>query len=308
MLQFDASTYNNKRFPKYQHIERLGTDDVGGLLDGYCYVQPKIDGTNGVIWFDNGLQCGSRNRILSLEDDNQGFCAYVNSNPNIKEFIQSYKDYVLYGEYLIRHTIKDYVKTAWNKFYVFDVAIWVNDTKLSYIPYNDYKDILVNAGFEVIPVMAEGENIAVERLIQLLQENHYLMKEGTIGEGLVIKRYDYVNKYGFIKWGKIKTEVFAKKHRDKEMYEKEQFIEARMVNKYMTEEFCLKTLEKVREKNNGFSSKNIAELLGTIYHDFVVEETWNIVKENKKPKIDFRLLNHFVVSKAKEYLSKEIGL
>lgn len=61
-------------FIKYQHIERIGTSEVEGILDGDCYVFPKLDGTNASIWMDDAeLCCGSRNRQLSLENDNGGF-------------------------------------------------------------------------------------------------------------------------------------------------------------------------------------------------------------------------------------------
>ena len=60
-------------FKKYQHIERLGTDETEGILDGLVYVFPKIDGTNGSIWWEptcmskttknhGCIRFGSRNR------------------------------------------------------------------------------------------------------------------------------------------------------------------------------------------------------------------------------------------------------
>ena len=38
-------------FVKYQHVERLGTDETEGILDGIVYVFYKIDGTNGSVIF-----------------------------------------------------------------------------------------------------------------------------------------------------------------------------------------------------------------------------------------------------------------
>ena len=40
---------------KYQHVCKIGSTDIEGLLDGECYVYPKIDGTNCPIWFDKEL-------------------------------------------------------------------------------------------------------------------------------------------------------------------------------------------------------------------------------------------------------------
>ena len=62
-------------FRKYQHIERFGTDEVDGIEFGKCYIFYKIDGTNGSVWLDNdgNLKAGSRNRELTLENDNARF-------------------------------------------------------------------------------------------------------------------------------------------------------------------------------------------------------------------------------------------
>ena len=57
-------------FKKYQHLERFGTTEVNGIEDGMCYIFPKIDGTNSSVWFNDGLQAGSRKRHLTLESDN----------------------------------------------------------------------------------------------------------------------------------------------------------------------------------------------------------------------------------------------
>jgi hypothetical protein len=64
-----------KEFKKYQHLERFGTDEVLNIHLGETYIFPKIDGTNASLWFDkeHGLQAGSRNRHLTLDNDNAGF-------------------------------------------------------------------------------------------------------------------------------------------------------------------------------------------------------------------------------------------
>lgn len=50
----------------------------------------------------------------------------------------------------------------------------------------------------------------------------------------------------------------------------------------------------------GWSSKYIGRLLGSIYHTFTVEESWNFVKKFHKPVIDFNVLNKLVVEKVKD--------
>ena len=50
----------------------------------------------------------------------------------------------------------------------------------------------------------------------------------------------------------------------------------------------------------GWSSKYIDRLLGSIYHTFIIEESWNFVKKFHNPVIDFNVLNKLVVGIVKE--------
>jgi hypothetical protein len=66
----------NMEYKKYQHIEKLGTHEVEGILNGEVHLTYKIDGTNSCVYLKNDeLAFGSRNRELSLDQDNQGFVA-----------------------------------------------------------------------------------------------------------------------------------------------------------------------------------------------------------------------------------------
>ena len=48
--------------------------ETDGIELGKVYVFPKIDGTNGSVWIDDGIiKAGSRNRELTLDNDNAGF-------------------------------------------------------------------------------------------------------------------------------------------------------------------------------------------------------------------------------------------
>ena len=97
-------------FDKYQHVERLGTLEVEGLLEGRCYVFPKIDGTNASVWScpKKGLQAGSRNRTLSIDNDNAGFLASMLQAGEILGFLEAHPDKRLCGEWLVPHSLKTY--------------------------------------------------------------------------------------------------------------------------------------------------------------------------------------------------------
>ena len=76
-------------FERYQHIERIGTVETNGIEFGTCFIFPKIDGTNGQLWITAGvLRAGSRNRELSLDNDNQGFMQWAVKQDNIIDFFK----------------------------------------------------------------------------------------------------------------------------------------------------------------------------------------------------------------------------
>jgi hypothetical protein len=51
-----------------------------------------------------------------------------------------------------------------------------------------------------------------------------------------------------------------------------------------------------------WSSKQIPQLLSTVYYDLINEEIWEILKEFKFPTINFQILRHFVIAKIKKTL------
>lgn len=201
-------------FNKYQHIEKLGTPETEGILDGIVYVFPKLDGTNCQVWRDeNGIQAGSRNRILTEENDHFGFYKYIQNNDMIKILLLLNPDLRLYGEFLVPHTLKTYSDNAWRKFYVFDVTYRDDNGETRYIPYEEYQKQLELYNIDYIPPICKIENPTYERMIELLDKNTYLIKDGAgTGEGIVIKNYDYRNKFGRQTWAKIVRNDFKTEH------------------------------------------------------------------------------------------------
>ena len=89
-------------FRKYQHVERLGSEEVEGIELGTCYIMPKIDGTNASIWMkdDGTLGFGSRNRELSLDNDNALFMYSMLNDERIHKYFEAHPGTRLYGEWL----------------------------------------------------------------------------------------------------------------------------------------------------------------------------------------------------------------
>lgn len=294
-------------FKKYQHLERFGTTEVEQIELGECFIFPKIDGTNASVWITNGeLQAGSRTRKLSLESDNAGFYGWVLKQDNLLNYLTENPTHRLYGEWLVPHSLKTYKESAWRKFYVFDI-ICDSSEDTTHIKYNDYKPLLEKHEIDFIPPIAVIRNSNYEQLVNQMMKNDFLIEDGKgYGEGIVIKNYNYKNKYGRQTWAKIVTSEFKEKHAKvmgKSTIEGKKMVEEEIADKYVTLAFCEKEYAKI-ESIDGWSSKFIPKLLNVIYYEIVKEESWNFIKENRNPTINYKTLQHFVFSKVREQLPK----
>jgi len=300
-------------FRKYQHIERFGTTEVKEIELGKCYIFPKIDGTNASVWLDeNGsLQAGGRKRHLTLEFDNAGFCAWAKDQKNLMEYLVGNPTHRLYGEWLVPHALKTYRTDAWRKFYVFDVSIdkieaeilHEGDDKNKYLNYEEYSKLLEEKEINYIIPICTIENASYEQLVNQLIKNVFLIEDGKgMGEGIVIKNYEFKNKYNRQKWAKIITSEFkdthAKAHGIAEMNGKK-MVEEEIVFQFVTKALCEKVYSKIKNEG-GFTGKSIPRLLNTVYYDVVKEDCWNFVKKHRNPTINFKTLQHFVFKAVKE--------
>jgi len=290
------------KFKKYQHVERLNTTGCDGLLDGEVFVFPKIDGTNGSIWFDNGdIKAGSRNRELTIENDNAGFLKAVLENESLCKMVKLYDKLRFFGEWLVPHSLKTYSDDAWRKFYVFDVMLGDK-----YLTFDEYSKICDEWRIDYIPLLFSGENLTHDQISNHLEKNTFLLKENSgYGEGVVVKRYDFKNKYGRTVWGKIVSNEFKQKH-NKEMgapkLQGKSEVEQKIVTKYLTESLIEKEYAKL--SIDGWESKKIPQLIGIIYNCFITEELWNVLKKEKSPTINFKRLNSEVVKKIRITLTE----
>lgn len=300
-------------FRKYQHIERLGTNHVSGILDGLCYVFYKIDGTNSSLWMgDDGIMSGgSRKRELSVDNDNAGFYTTALKDPKLELFFKKYPHLRLYGEWLVPHSLKTYSDDAWRKFYVFDVTMdtgKLNDEGvmgLEYLPYETYKEMLDEFGILYIPPLALIKNPTMEDLNKLLEKTgQFLVKDGAgIGEGIVIKNYDYYNDRGKQNWAKIVANEFKTIHHKAmgaPLIHGSLLIEEHIIDEFMTEAFIDKELSKIKVKYGGWKSKYIGEFIGRTMDEFLREEAYNFIKHFKNPKINFKMLYALGINKIKK--------
>lgn len=306
-------------FVKYQHLERFGTSEVLNIELGECYVFPKIDGTNASVWAETSglytvdIKAGSRNRELSLEKDNAGFYEWVLNQKNIHNFLIDNPHLRLFGEWLVPHSLKTYRENAWRNFYVFDVCrvkpeserTHEGDDHLVYLKYDEYKPLLEKYDIQYVPPIAVINKGTYELFIDQLAKNVFLIEDGKgAGEGIVIKNYDFRNRFNRNTFAKIVTSEFKEKHA-KEMggsvIKGSDLIEEKIADEFVTKALCEKVYSKI-ENEGGWSSKMIPRLLNTVYYDLIKEDAWEFVKKHKNPSINFGTLQHFTFKKVKENL------
>ena len=286
-------------FKKYMHIEKLGTDEVDTILEGKCSLFYKIDGTNSCIWLGNDdmLHFGSRNIEIDYEKDNRNFVKSMLANSDlhneIKTFLKKYPSYIIYGEWLVPHTLRRYKEDAWNKFYIFDIY----DTSINkYLSYNIYTSLLDNfiPHATYIPRMVELEKPTIAEVKKYLDETGAWLISSGLGEGVVIKNYDFINKYGRCTFAKILTEDFYQTKQTHRSENHEMAIEhpiEHAIANMITLEHVLKEKSKIEENyGTGWSDRYIAELLGRVFNEFIRDNMSIILKKFHNPTIDFKVL------------------
>lgn len=302
-------------FRRYDHVERLGHDEVAGIELGEVYVFPKLDGANASVWADADrvLRAGSRNREVTPGEDNHGFAAWAYAHPQLGEMLRDHPQLIIYGEWLVPHTIKFYRDEAWRRFWIFDV--WDRLTE-QYLPFEAYRSLARECyGLDVIDPLWRATNPSENQLRKATEGNTFLVCDGAgLGEGVVIKRYDWRNKYGRQPWAKVVRNEFKEENRKAfGVAERggEYQAELDLAHRAVTPALVVKERAKIeaalrhpggllQEAPSDHRRALIPRLLGTVYHAVVTEELWDFVKRTKPaPTIDFGKLQRAVVAETK---------
>lgn len=320
-------------FKRYQHIEKFGTDETDGILDGQVHLFPKIDGTNASVFLndDGHLAFGGRRGLVLSSQDNYKFIKYFNDNPSIKKRIVSMlkslpKRTIIYGEWLIPVTIKNYYNAAWRRFYIFDVVTYPDDLSLddlkddvktrrleTYLPYDVYSRLCEEYDLDYIPLLKSLKNPKIEEIERLLDETKFLIADkDSLGEGIVIKNYSYKNKYGRQTWAKLLTADFRNKKikmRTDYHEDKQEFLwEHKLVVRYANPEFVSKEVFKYKDmnpdnfENDKFVMKNFPALSKYIFEEFLRDNIILAVNEYKCLEINFTTLRKLLEKEIKDYV------
>lgn len=277
---------------KYTHIERLTNPEVKGILTGEIFCYPKLDGANASVEYSNEIICRSRKQVLNGENTLKGFLNYCVENPgNFSQFSNFFKEYpniIIFGEWLVPHSIKTYKSNSWNKFYIFDFYDKLSESYLDFEKCREnFSPLLSN--FEFVPLIGKYSNLdSVEKLISLCEENNYLLESGKC-EGIVIKNYSFVNKYGRTPFAKLINEKLVT---IKEKVSNLNNLEAEIIEKYLSQEYLLKEINKVEEPH-----KKIGYLVTTVFEEFVRDYILEIISKYKYPNINFKKLKQEIATR-----------
>lgn len=267
-------------FKKYPKIHRLGAEENDEILIGRCYIQEKIDGSNTSIWLGDDwyIRTGSRNNDITGGDFN-GFNKYVHEHEGIMELLMKNPGYRLYGEWLVRHTV-GYSELAYKQWYLFD--IWDELTQ-KFLDIDWVYELAGRHGIKTPKLFAVIQNPTFDELKEYVGKSDL---GAGLGEGIVIKNFEFVNKFGDISYAKLVHDkfkednavVFGNNHKENEDYWEQYFC-----NKFITVERVKKIMDKIQPLiSKKLCIEHTGRIIGTVYHDFITEECWEMSKKAKK--------------------------
>jgi hypothetical protein len=318
-------------FHAYEKVERLEKEECDGILNGGCYVFEKIDGANAQIYLDTEtreIAFGSRNRILGIGDNLisgdsfRGFSNWVKKyNVALSKFFHIHPHLILNGEWLIKHSVV-YAPEFYQQFYVFDIYDSENSRYFGINDHRCWQDILdVNLTF-IAP-----DDFFVNPTMEDLQRTLKLPSRygAKFREGIVIKNYNFTNKWGRQPYGKLLHETFQEVKSKPKAPVSPDAIELAIQDQYVTEARVKKIVNKIKMHNalgaihsaaivaydadadeRRLEMKHIPQVINMVWYDIVSEDMNDILKKFKDPTINFKSLKRLVFERTKEHFIKSL--
>ena len=300
-------------FYQYQKIRLAGDLETEGLLDRASAADPihvfeKLDGSNVQVRMgqDGTLRCGKRTEWI--DETNEQFQGFYDWAMGHAPFRSLDPDLILFGEWLTHHTVR-YDDVCYEKFYLFDVFSF---SRRAYLPYGDVKRAADLYRCYCVPPFYVGSFQGYDHLQQLVGQTSYALDKG---EGVVIKRYGFRNRFDQQVWAKMTCEEFREKFDEKVAAE-------RAADKYDATDICRALItparvRKIREKGRRGELPQPVEFCGDmkdmrwipawLYEDILDEDLRYIAMHFKK--VDFERLRHrttgFVAPILKEIIAEQ---
>jgi hypothetical protein len=158
--------------------------------------------------------------------------------------------------------------------------------------------------------------------VQLALPSHY---GASFREGIVIKNYSFVNKWGRQPYGKLLHETFQEVKSKPKAPVSPDAIELAIQDQYVTPARVKKIVNKIKMHNalgaihpmaivaydadadeRRLEMKHIPQVINMVWYDIVDEDMNDILKKFKDPTINFKSLKRLVFERTKEHFIKSL--
>lgn len=263
---------------KYPHIVHVGDEETEGLFLDEVVVTEKLDGANSSFVVESGrLVFRTRNRVLPKEEHNSS--AWVKATKYIFSKFDEHPelvspDLVYYAETMVKHTL-NYNWENIPPLVGFDV---LDKSTGLFFGYKQAQKEFEKQNIPFVPILfsKSGPHVKVEELEELVKtlQSQY----GGMAEGIVVKNYSRLNRYGRPLFGKIVRDDFKERNRlafagVKELRNEEKNI----VNEFCTPARVTKCIHKLTlEQGKPLSMKLMPDLFKMVADDILSEEITRI--------------------------------
>jgi hypothetical protein len=169
-----------------------------------------------------------------------------------------------------------------------------------YLLYNSVYTLAKDYDIKTAHYFGEFKNPTLDDIKELAGKSVL----GVKGEGVVIKRLDFVNKFGRQQHGKYVTQEFKEDNAitfGSNNKSSETYTEMYYVNKFLGLERVRKICQKLEAIEGKLEMRHIPRIMEMTYYDLITEECWTIAKETEKSGkfFDFKSFKEFCYKKTK---------
>jgi len=276
-------------FKSYPKIFPLGSNENEGILTPglELWITEKVDGTNFRFMLRNGgIVYGTHHTDLGYFDQipkthmHRVLAEIVESKVPVSELREGWVYFMEGFGGVLKHTIA-YPRPA--SLIGVDIWMWVTapafageEVRGRFVRYELAKEEFARLGFETVPLLYRGkEQWKPEALAALIRKS--TLYDGQM-EGIAIKAYDALNKYGRQLMGKVVADVF--KEANKAVFgdpsaggSKRVYVEPGLIEAYCPDARIRKKFHELIESGAERNMK-LVPILGKRTYDDMWEENW----------------------------------
>jgi len=292
---------------KYHSLIRYPKDEAVTMLENcsHMLITEKIDGQNASFKRDIGsMEIKTFSRRMEIVEDGHPFRKWVLENIDPLELIEGV---IYFGEWLTKHR-RIYDEKKYLQFYLYDM--YIEPLEVYVNPYESIEtlQLVVNTdGMNVAPVYYDGPPLkSVDDIKAFYVESLF---DGKPAEGVVVKDYNYRDRFGQCTMVKFINPVFeeskeVKKSSNRELSENDKLI-LQWVHSHITEERIEKTIMKLQDEGS-LPSQLTMHLMGDMMK-LVPKEVISDAIEEELDELDLPLSGKEVIHSINKSGQKIVG-